>query len=424
MMVSVPRVLLVVPSTTYRAADFLQAAATLGIDVAVATDAALAFKDPLGDQTRSVKVCLEDLEGAGKAIAEFARRFPVDAVLAVDDRAGAVANAAASLLGLPHNPLEALVASRDKVAMRIACARAGVGQPGFEVVRPGDDVSTIAGALGLPCVVKPAMLSASRGVIRVDRAEDVPRTVERVRKILSSAGEDPSGPVLIERFVPGAEIAIDGILDQGSFVTVAIFDKPDPLDGPYFEETIYVTPSRLELCVQKRAIEVAHLAAIALGLSHGPVHAELRISAGKPYFIELAARSIGGLCSRSVAQGGAWTLEELILANAIGRGVPRPGKGAIQLASDASGVMMIPIEHSGVFESADGIAAARAVPGVTGVTITVHRGQPVVALPEGDRYLGFIFARGSTPEGVERALREAHAALGVRITDLHSSNVE
>lgn len=422
-MVIVARVLLVVPSTTYRAAGFLQAAVSMGAEVVIATDAEIvvgatghgAGQGPAS--IGSVQVCLEDPEGAASAIEELAQRFPLDAVVAVDDRASIVANAAALRIGVPHNPPGAIAACRDKVAMRVAAARAGVSQPDFTVVTPGDDPGQAAAAIGLPCVVKPASLSGSRGVIRVDRELDLAGTVQRVRNVLAAAGEDPRSPVLVEKFVPGEEVAVEGILDEGRLLAVAVFDKPDPLDGPYFEETMYVTPSRHEASIQRRVIDTAAAAARALGLERGPVHAELRIDRGTPFFIELAARSIGGYCSRAVVADGSWTLEELILSSALGQGLPQPAAGSVQLVSEASAVMMIPIGRSGVLRSVGGLAEARSVPLVTEVTVAVHAGQAVVALPEGDRYLGFIFARGPTPFQVEQAIRDAYSELDIRIDD-------
>ena len=430
-MVVVTRAVLVVPSTTYRADGFFRAAASMGIEVAIASDADLAIgaMRAAGSRAKSgalgvVKVCLEDPEGAADVIERFARSTPLDAVVGVDERAGMVANAAAMRLGLPHNPPGAIAASRDKIAMRAAAARGGINQPELRVVTTVDDAREAARSIGLPCVVKPASLSGSRGVIRVDEERDLPGTLERVRKVLAAAGEDPCSPVLLEKFVPGAEVAVEGILDGGRLLPIAVFDKPDPLDGPYFEETLYVTPSRHEPAVLRRVLDAAEAAALALGLERGPVHAELRIDRGQPFFIELAARSIGGYCSRSVVAEGSWTLEELILSNALGWELPSLPEDSAQLVSGASGVMMIPIARSGVLQSVEGLVSARSVPMVTEVTIAVHSGQPVVALPEGDRYLGFIFARGPSAAEVEGAIRDAYAELDIRIVDVPGPIVE
>jgi hypothetical protein len=218
------------------------------------------------------------------------------------------------------------------------------------------------------------------------------------------------GPVLVEEYVPGVEVAVEGLLRGGELELLAVFDKPDPLVGPYFEETIYVTPSRLDGATLARVGDVAARACAAIGLVEGPVHAELRIDGARVWVIEVAARSIGGLCARALRFGAGIALEEVILRHALG--MPLDG---LTREHAASGVMMLPIPHAGVLRAVDGQGAARAVPGVTGVEITVPRGRRVVPLPEGDRYLGFVFARGETPADVEGALRIAYDALEIHI---------
>jgi biotin carboxylase len=305
-----------------------------------------------------------------------------------------------------------VAATRDKAALRRALARAEVDQPRFAVVEEGGDVGAAAAEVGLPCVVKPVALSGSRGVIRADTAAEAEAVAGRVRAILTDAGEDCGGPLLVERYVPGAEVAVEGLLRGGQLEVLALFDKPDPLEGPYFEETIYVTPSRLPPAVQSAVVDAAGRAATALGLVEGPVHAELRVGDdGRPWVLEVAARSIGGLCSRALRFGAGVSLEEVILRHALGLPLDELRREGV-----ASGVMMIPIPRTGVLEGVDGQDEARAVSGVEGLEITVARGRTVQALPEGDRYLGFLFARGESPEEVEGTLRTAHGKLEVHIT--------
>jgi hypothetical protein len=233
-----------------------------------------------------------------------------------------------------------------------------------------------------------------------------------VRAILAAAGEDAAGPLLVERFVPGVEVAVEGLLRGGVLDVLAVFDTPDPLEGPYFEETIYVTPSRQPAPALAAVERASAAAAAALGLAEGPVHAELRIHAGRPVLLELAARSIGGLCARSLRFGLGVSLEELILRHALG--LPADG---LARERAASGVMMLPIPRAGRLLDVRGIEAARAIPGVEGLEITIARGRELRPLPEGDRYLGFLFARSQTPAQVEAALRRAHACLEVTIGD-------
>jgi biotin carboxylase len=294
--------------------------------------------------------------------------------------------------------------------MRAAFAAAGVPQPGHRVLRPGDDAGALAAALGFPVVVKPLALSMSRGVIRADDAEAAAAAALRVRAILADAGEDPAQRLLVERFVPGAEVAVEALVRDGTLEVLAVFDKPDPLDGPYFEETLYVTPSRLPASALEAVERETARSAEALGLRDGPVHAELRVHGDEVAVLELAARSIGGLCSRSLRFGLGMSLEELILRHALD--LPLEG---IRREDRAAGVMMLPIPAAGALREVRGIEAARAVEGIGGVEITVAPGGRVRPLPEGDRYLGFIFAKADTPEAVESALREAHSLLEVEI---------
>jgi biotin carboxylase len=272
------------------------------------------------------------------------------------------------------------------------------------VLRPGDD----AGAVHLPAVLKPVALSASRGVIRADDPAAARAAEARIRSILADAGEDPDGPILAETYEPGVEVAVEALLRGGELEVLAVFDKPDPLEGPYFEETIYVTPSRLPADHVRLVEETAEAAARALGLREGPVHAELRLDGDHVRMLELAARSIGGLCSRALRFGAGISLEEVILRHALGLPL-----GDHVRERGASGVMMLPIRRAGTLREVRGVDAARAVPGVSDVRITIAPGRPVVPLPEGDRYLGFAFARAETPAEVEAALRAAHAALDV-----------
>ena len=406
------RVLLLLPSATYRAPDFLTAASALGVEVVVGSEHRQAMAEAMGD--RALTVPLGRPDAATAAIVALHQRAPLDAVVAVDDQGVVVAAMAGRALGLPHNPPEAVARTRDKAAMRSALAQAGVRQPEFRLITGhGDDLDALAAAIGLPCVVKPVALSASRGVIRADTAAELAVAAARVRAILGEAGEDPEGPLLVERFVAGTEMAIEALLRGGRLEVLALFDKPDPLDGPYFEETMYVTPSRAKTATTEAVEQLTSDAVRAIGLIEGPVHAEVRIDAeGRPWLLEVAARSIGGLCGRTLRFGTGMTLEEVILRHALG--LPLNG---LRREASAAGVMMLPIAKAGWLERVGGRADALAVPAVEAVEISIPAGRPVRPLPEGDRYLGFVFARASTPEEVEAALRRAHAALDVVITD-------
>jgi len=345
-------------------------------------------------------VPLDEPDAAADLIVALDDRRGVDAVVAVDDRGVMVAATAGERLGFPHNPPDAVAATRDKAAMRRALAAAEVPQPAFvltesELPDPAD--------FPLPWVLKPVDRSGSQGVIRVD-------DLDAARTAATRIGDLCDGPLLVEQYVPGVEIAVEGLLRDGQLTVLAVFDKPDPLEGPYFEETIYVTPSRLSAEALGRAEIVTSRACAAIGLVEGPVHAEVRLDGDRVHVIEVAARSIGGLCARTLRFGAGIALEELVLRHALG--MPLDG---LERESGASGVMMLPIPAAGTLHEVRGQDDARAVPGVTGLEITIPRGRPVVPLPDGDRYLGFVFARGESPADVEAALRAAHAQLQIDI---------
>ena len=386
----------------------MEAAAKLGAEVVVGSEHRQALSDSMGD--RSVVLSLRHPLRAAAQAERLAVRSPFDAVVAVDDGGTRVAAAVAERLGLRGNPPDAVDRARDKAAMRAAFGAAGVPQPDYRVMRAGDEAAAIAAELGPPVVVKPLSLSMSRGVIRADDPQSAADAALRVRAILGEAGEDPAARLLIERFVPGREVAVEAIMRDGRFEPLAVFDKPDPLDGPYFEETLYTTPSRLPDATLEEIERQAAQAAAALGLRDGPVHAEMRVHGDSVVTLELAARSIGGLCSRSLRFGLGVSLEELILRQALGLPLD-----SVRREERAAGVMMLPIPNAGVLHEVRGQDDARAVPGIGGVEITVAPGRSVRPLPEGDRYLGFIFAKADTPDEVEAALREAHGWLDVEI---------
>jgi biotin carboxylase len=397
------RILLLLPTATYRAPDFLAAAASLGVDVVVGSEQRHTLDRSMGD--RAVVVPLATPDAALEVIVALDSRLPLDAVLAVDDQGIVVAARAAERLGFRHNSPDAVAGTRDKVVTRERLSAAELAQPSFQAIPVGADAVAAANAVGYPCVIKPVSRSASQGVIRVNDAAQARRAATRIRAMIGDCPE----PLIVEQFVPGAEVAVEGLLVNGQLHVLAVFDKPDPLVGPYFEETIYVTPSRHEAHTLIELERITAQATEALGLREGPVHAELRISpTGMVTVLELAARSIGGLCSRSLHFGGGVSLEEIIIRHALGMDV-----GALRRKWLASGVMMLPIRSAGVLDRVLGQERARAVEGVVDLTISIAPGRAVVPLPEGDRYLGFIFARGVTAQEVEATLRRAESCLEV-----------
>ncbi len=402
-----PHVLLIIPTQTYRASDFLAAAAGLGVELSVASEEEL----PLLAPDRQVWIDCSRPEWSAQILADHASLYPIDAIVPLDDQGVVVAARSAQLLGLPHNPPSGAAATRNKAMLRRRLAHDEVSQPRFRVIEGGDSPAQVASELGYPAVFKPLSRSGGQGVIRVDRASEADEAVRRIRRILASAGENPSQPILAEEFLPGEEVAVEGLLWAGRLTILAVFDKPSPPQGPFFEETVLIAPSRLP---PETLSEVDHLtrrAVMALGLKEGPIHAELRIGPDRVSVLEVAARSIGGLCSRTLRFGlMAESWESLILRRALGMEMPsavrQPG---------ATGVMMLPIPRSGRLVGVEGAQAARSTPGITGLEITIPPGGEVKALPEGDRYLGFLFAAGAQPSVVEQALQEAWSRLRIVI---------
>jgi biotin carboxylase len=400
------RILLLTTPHTYRAEAFRAAARKLDIEVVTAID----LPDELG-KPREAELTLDfrEPDRAEQQIVTYAHEHPLNAILSVDDSASLIAAQASAALHLPHNSPQAAEAARNKFVMRTLLKQGGVHVPNFHLFSTADDLAKAAQQIDYPCVVKPLALNGSRGVMRADDAEQFSAAVQRLSRLLHAIDPPPDPkPFLVEDFIPGFEVALEGLLDHGKLKVLALFDKPDPLDGPFFEETIYVTPSRLSPETQAAIASCTADAARALGLNEGPIHAELRINDQGAWLIEMAGRSIGGLCSQTLrfAHSADVSLEELILRQSIGLEID-----SLERENRSGGVMMIPIPEAGLLRGVAGIAEAKAVTGIEDVQITAKLNYPLVPLPEGESYLGFIFARGDTPAEVEAALRAAHACL-------------
>lgn len=408
------RILLLLPTKTYRAEAFLSAASQLGVAVAIGSDQPQTLSEL--SPRKSLVINFSKPEKATEKILALDETHPIDAVVGVDDDTTVLVSMAAKALSLPHNSVESARTTRSKYQMRRVLAAAGVPSPRFELASIDTDPTDIAHRANFPCVLKPLSLSASRGVIRADDTEEFTKAFRRIVSILEAPdvktrGDTRSQQILVEDFIPGIEVALEGILIRGRLKVLTIFDKPDPLDGPFFEETLYITPSRLPVEVQEDIISCTARTADALGLREGPVHAELRVNDNGAWIIEIAARSIGGLCARTLRFGTGMSLEELIIRHAIGMEVE-----SLQRERQPAGVMMIPIPHAGTLREVRGKKEAERISGIEEITISIPIGQEVLPLPEGASYLGFIFARGSTPESVEACLREAHHRLEFIIT--------
>lgn len=403
-----PRVLLLLPAAGYRNEDFLAAAQKLDVEVVTGADYCHRLAPLMGmSPILSLHFDQPDI-AAEQALVSLGRR--VDAVLAVDDHGLEPAALLREKLGLAGNPLQAIRVTRDKLAFRHLLETHGFNCPPFSAVVSEADALTLAPALPYPVVVKARRLSASRGVIRANDTASFAQAVARVRRIQALADRDAAQlGLIVESFIPGREYALEGLLESGALRVLALFDKPDPLDGPYFEETIYVTPSRLPADMQvAMAAEVQRACALA-GLGSGPVHAEIRVNDQGLWLLEVAARSIGGLCGRVLNHRLGMSLEELILRHVLGMPVLPCAN------NEASGVMMIPVPEHGIFHGATGLTEALAVPDISDIRITAQPGQIVAPPPEGSGYLGFIFSRAAAPEAAEAALRAAHAKLAIEI---------
>jgi biotin carboxylase len=402
------RVLLLLPTTGYRNSDFLAAAKKLGVEIVAAANYCHQLAPSWG-LSPIMALHFDRPEQAADTVLREMNGIP-DAVLAVDDSGVELAAMLSERLGLPGNPAQAVRRMRDKLAFRRLLQEREFLCPEFHHLSTGEDARKLIPELKFPVVVKARRLSGSRGVIRADDPEELMRAVNWVRAIQTRADRDARElGLIIEDFIPGREYALEGSLQRGELTTLALFDKPDPLDGPYFEETLYITPSRLQEALQDRIHQEVARACRAAELMTGPVHAEARVNNQGIWILEVAARSIGGLCGRVLTHLLGMSLEELILRQVVAESPPT----ALPIAAEggAAGVMMIPIPRRGIYRGLEGFTAAQSVHGVTGLVITVEPGQIIAPPPDGASYLGFIFARGASPADAEMALRIAHRRL-------------
>lgn len=405
------RLLLIAPHSSYRITPYITAAHKMGAEVMVASTSEHSLVSEVAEGLRisldtGINTSHKSLEHALEPILKAHRAKPFTAVIATDDTAVTMASISAKALGLPHNPPEAVLLTHRKDLARARLKQHGVPSPDFRRIDLFSDIEKQLSELSYPCVIKPLSLSGSRGVIRADNPEACLTACKRIQKIVHDLADKESQRFLLaENYIPGIEVAVEAMLNNGQLQLLAIFDKPEPLEGPYFEETYYITPSRLPEQQQKKIIQRVSDACAAYGLTHGPVHAELRLHENDAWILEVAARTIGGQCAQLLRQGTGHGLEELVIAQATGEHLQTKDNEI------AAGVLMIPIPTAGILRRVEGLAAARRVPHIIDLEISVRDGYELIPLPEGSAYLGFIFAQGPDPEDVENALREAHACL-------------
>jgi len=410
------RLLILASKLGYQTRSFAEAAKALGVDVVFASDRCHQLEDPWADGAIAVR--FDEPEEAARRIVKQSFVRPVDGLIALGDSPTATAAYTARALAFAYNHPQAVENCRSKLRQREVLRDAGLPVPGFFSFRVDKRVEKILPRVQFPCVVKPLRLAASQGVIRANDPEEFQAAVARIKLLLESpeikATREPElDHLLVERYIPGAEVAVEGLLTRGKLRILGVFDKPDPLEGPYFEETLYVTPSRLPDEAYDSLLDCAERTVRALGLTHGPVHAEFRINDKGPWVLEAAPRPIGGLCARALRFGPKRIfLEELLVRHALGM----PGTD-LDREDEASGVMMIPVPKTGTFEKVEGEGEARATPGIEDVQITARPHDLIAAWPEGSSYLGFIFSHAKSPAEVEAALRQAHTKLKFEITE-------
>ena len=410
------RVLLISTTTGYQTRSFSEAAQRLGVDLVFATDRCHRLEDPWRD--KAIPVRFHEEEAFVRAVREENQRCPFDGLLALGDRPAVFVALANEALGLSGHPPLAARRSGNKLETRKRFADAGLPCPVFREMSLESALEPALAEREFPCVVKPLALSGSRGVIRVDNPGELASAIRRVRRLLARADilqrrHRDDSKLVLESFIPGLEYAVEGVIEHGVLRVLALFDKPDPLNGPYFEESIYVTPSVAPVQTQRRIEQAVSGAVQALGLHHGPVHAECRVNDQGVFVLEVAARPIGGLCAKTlrfVGRGGVVSFEELLLRHSLGESMSR-----YRRETAASAVMMIPIPRAGVYRRTDQITSASAVPGVVDLVITAKADQRLEPLPEGASYLGFIFARAREVADAVTAVRESHALLKIVI---------
>jgi len=404
-------VILIIPSASYRTSAFITVVEKLDLKVLVISDKSQVFSGKYPDNLMIIN--FHHWKDRLDEISEWSERNGLKAVIGVDEESIVLAANLSNYLKVEHNPVESVLLTKDKYLMRFELKNARLNSPWFKRFSIHDSPNKIINEISFPCVIKPTFLSASRGVIRVNTTKELAKGIKTINELLSleeirERGGEQSDWILVEEYIPGKEVAIEGIVSESKLKVLAVFDKPEPPVGPTFEETIFVTPSILPEKTLYSLFKTAQNAVNALGIVKGPVHIEVRINSRGNYILECASRSIGGLCSKILEFQGGMSLEELILRSYLGRNVEKS-----KLTGSARGVMMMPTEKMGTLKEIRGVENALNVKGVIDLQITVKPGEKLEPLPKGDRYLGFIFAEDENQELVIKALKNAWSKIGV-----------
>lgn len=406
------RVLVIAPHGSYRTAPFIQAANHLNVDVLIASQGEYSI---VSEYVHGLHIDLQNHNQSVETILSEARKQPFAGIIGTDDVTTELAASVASKLNLPHNIPQAVKIAQRKDLARLCLKQKNINIPTFDILTTAKPLLQQNIHVNYPAVLKPVALSASRGVIRVNNKEELELAVERLTKMLATELQIETSVreiMLLEEFIPGKEVAIEGMLYGGELDVLATFDKPDPLDGPFFEETYYLIPTSFDEKIQQEIKQTVLTSCQTYGLQEGPIHAECRINEKGVWILEVAARSIGGMCGRLLSIGTGYSLEELILLHAMGKRVE------IKTVESAAGVLMIPIPGAGILKRVEGLLEAQRIPYITEVSIDVREGYELVPLPEGNSYLGFIFAEAPTVKETEQALRKAHDCLNIVLAPL------
>ena len=409
------RVLVIAPHGSYRTAPFIKAANKLNVDVLIASQGEHSI---VSDYVQGLHIDFKNEEQAIGTILTEAKKHSFCGIIGTDDTTTELAAFVAEKLSLPHNDPQAVKTAQRKDLARLSLKKSKVKIPGFDLLTTTKLLSEQNVKVNFPAVIKPVALSASRGVIRVNNELELEQSIERIKNMLIEErhiGEDIREILLLEEFIPGKEVAIEAMLHNGELDVLAIFDKPDPLDGPFFEETYYITPTSFSEETQIDIKQTVFEACQAYGLNEGPIHAECRINDNGVWILEVAARTIGGMCGRLLSLGTGHSLEELVLLHAMGKRVEIK---TIKSSELGLGVLMIPIPAAGILKRVEGLLEAQRIPFISELSIEVRDGYELVPLPEGNSYLGFIFAEAPTVKEAEQALRDAHACLNIVIAPL------
>lgn len=406
------RVLVIAPHGSYRTAPFILAANKLNIDVLIASQGEHSI---VSDYVQGLHIDFQNEALAVETILAEANQHAFRGIIGTDDTTTELAAKVAKKLSLPHNDPQAVKIAQRKDLARLSLKESDVKIPQFNLLSTAKALSEQAIKVNFPAVIKPVALSASRGVIRVNDELELSQAIERIKNMLieeRQIDESVRETLILEEFIPGKEIAVEAMLHNGTLDVLAIFDKPDPLEGPFFEETYYITPTSFPEEVQQEIKQVVLKSCNAYGLSEGPIHAECRINENGVWLLEVAARTIGGMCGRLLSLGTGHSLEELVLLHAMGHRIE------IKTIESAAGVLMIPIPNAGILKRVEGLLEAQRVPFISELSIEVRDGYELVPLPEGNSYLGFIFAEAPTVKEAEQALRDAHDCLNIIIAPL------